>query len=345
MAIGETLLSTALKKEDITPVQRFRFESVLTEKFGRDGLRVYFMINGTNTVGQIFTHTGLDERRLLDILKLMASSGVIRIEDALLEPVSATAKPSQAPPAPEPAPKPVQPVLSAAQAPEALPEKPKPVLYSPPLPAAAPVQPRTEQVQAQPESQPEGAQAPAAPAKRMEIKYDEAYRPPSTIAGAISAKIGVRLPVRKSIGLFGKLKLEAELLHHFGQKGMSLFSLINGERTDIELSKEARLRLSEVDKILEFLAKDGWVEMHALSQDELREHYGDEGIAISDVYGRDGIYIYELIDRKATIKDIIGLSGIEPARGVEIFAFIHKVLGIDIPLDREALYKQLGVGQ
>jgi hypothetical protein len=39
----------------------------------------------------------------------------------------------------------------------------------------------------------------------------------------------------------------------------------------------------------------------------------------------------------------VRISGIEPNLAVEIFAFVHKVLGLEIPLDTELLRKQLGI--
>ncbi len=415
MPLSENLLSTALKKEELPPIQRFRFESLLTEKYGRDGLRIYFMVNGTNTVRQIAAQTGMDEQKFLEILRFMAANGVIRIDATLLEGAGAPkpeaaaeagARLAAAKAAPAPAPKP------AASAGVPAPEGPKPAASASPPQLRSPVErklfdkfgqkgvdvyrlmdmvstpeeilKRMEIEEAKlieilefmqderiielekpgakpatlapkPESKPkyEGPptsapvhEVPAPPVQKPEgpPKYAAQYAPPEPSAPqAVGAKARVSLPTKKDIGLFGKLKLEAELLRLFGQKGVHLLSLVDGSRTDIELAKETKYTITFVDQVLDFLVKDGKVELHPLTTDELRERYGEEGVSISNVYGRDGIFIYELIDKKATVKDIILFSGVEPKRGVEIFSFIHRILGIDIPLDRAALYKQLGV--
>jgi len=416
MPLSENLLSTALKKEEITPIQRFRFESLLTEKHGRDGLRVYFMVNGTNTVRQILAQTGLDDRKMIEIIKLMAENGLLKIELSLLvdapaaQKAAAPAAPKYAAPPAEAAPAapkystpPSSAPASSTSAPPAVGARaPMPSLRSPierkmyekfgtkgvdayrlmdtvgtpeeilkkmPITeeeliailefmqaegiveletpeakqAAKPVPKKAEAVAP---SAPAvlGTGAPTVPKQEAAPRYETQYAPAKPAeAPKPVVKLPVRQPRRKSIGLFGKLKLEAELLRMFGQKGVHLFSLIDGDKADIELSKETRYPLSLIDRILEMLAKEGWIELHELNNEEVREHYGEEGIEIGKEYGRDGVFIYELIDKKASVKDIIVFSEIDPRRGVEIFGYIHKILGIDIPMDRVALYKQLGV--
>ena len=43
------------------------------------------------------------------------------------------------------------------------------------------------------------------------------------------------------------------------------------------------------------------------------------------------------------LRDIIAKSKVDADRAIDIFVFIHKVLGLDIPLDRDMIYRQLGL--
>jgi hypothetical protein len=50
-----------------------------------------------------------------------------------------------------------------------------------------------------------------------------------------------------------------------------------------------------------------------------------------------------MIGKEASLRDIILKSKMDPDRAIDIFAFIHKVLGLDIPLDRDLIYRQIGL--
>jgi hypothetical protein len=50
-----------------------------------------------------------------------------------------------------------------------------------------------------------------------------------------------------------------------------------------------------------------------------------------------------MIGKEASLKDIIAKSKVDADRAIDIFVFIHKVLGLDIPLDRDMIYRQLGL--
>ncbi len=366
MALKEQLLSTVLKKEELSPIERFKFESLLSDKFGRDGLRVYFLINGINTVQQMLSQTGVSEKRLLEILNFASDSGVIRIAPTLLEDVPSGPAPGVAPDMAR-AKAGVMPTLRSsaekklydqfgqqgvdvyrlmdkvslpseilsripiqeAKLLEILKYMQKEGLIGLQAPEEAPAEIEEEEIPAPREEAPRPVKAQMPP----KLPTQELALPPRP----------VYLPIKRQLGLFGKLKIEAELIKRFGQHGMHLYSLIDGERTTIKLSKISRYPMSLIDSMLDILSAHGAIELRELTGDEIRERYGEEGLAIYDVYGRDGVLIYEMIDKRATIKEIIMASGLPPKRGVEIFAFIHKILGLEIPLDTNILYRQLGI--
>jgi len=43
------------------------------------------------------------------------------------------------------------------------------------------------------------------------------------------------------------------------------------------------------------------------------------------------------------LRDIIVKSRIDPDLAIDILMFIHKVLGLDVPIDRNIIYRQLGL--
>jgi len=431
MALKEQLLATALKREELSPIQRFRFESLLSDKFGRDGLRVYFLINGKNTVGQILAQTGIDDRKLLEMLKFASDSGIVRIEPTLLEDMpSVTAAPGVAPELAKekagvmptlrsPVEKKIydkfgqlgvdvyrlmdevgtpEEILDRMAIPEAKLleilgflrgegiislEKPEekeeekeeeelpPILEEEPKrkKPAKPAEEEKEEETPKPREKPKEekprpaavpkpaekpAEEPAKPLGPAPAKPAEKEAPKGAAAEKAEALMQVEeekmtplrpvvLPIKRQLGLFGRLKIEAELLRRFGQPGMHLFSLVDGDRTSVKIVKASKCPMEMVDRVLDFLAAENAVDLHELAPDEIKERWGEEGLAIYEVYGRDGILIYDMIDKRATIKDIIVASRIPPKRGVEIFAFIHKILGLEIPLDVHVLYRQLGI--
>jgi hypothetical protein len=89
--------------------------------------------------------------------------------------------------------------------------------------------------------------------------------------------------------------------------------------------------------------KKGYVTFRQLDRNEIRKRYGDDGFSIFKKFGRDGLLLYEMIGKEASLKDIIMKSKLDPDRAIDIFLFIHKVLGLDIPLDRDVIYRQLGM--
>jgi hypothetical protein len=143
--------------------------------------------------------------------------------------------------------------------------------------------------------------------------------------------------------LVNKLRVEGELLRRYGNEGSKVLSLMNGKKVSVKIMKELKMKPAKFDEITSFLLNSGAIKVQCLTPDNVRDLYGEEGLSIYSKYGRDGILLYEFIDKKSSLRDIVKMSGVEPRLAVEIFAFIHKVLGLDIPIDTELLYKQLGI--
>lgn len=192
---------------------------------------------------------------------------------------------------------------------------------------------------------------PAPPLEKKEVKVElpkpvEKPSPPPPVekpSPVTFDRTEIYLPTAVGMNLLTKLKVEGEILRKYGNEGVKAFSSMNGKRTTVRIVKEVKINPAHLDDLIAYLMQKGAVKLKQLTPQEIKETYGEEGLSIYNKYKRDGILLYELIDKKANLKDIVRTSGIEPRLAVEIFAFIHKVLGLEIPLDKELLYKQLGI--
>lgn len=55
------------------------FEKVIREKLGDVGMRIYGLIDGKRTVGEIMKEADVDEDTIIDALGLMETYGIIRL--------------------------------------------------------------------------------------------------------------------------------------------------------------------------------------------------------------------------------------------------------------------------
>jgi hypothetical protein len=263
------------KPEDLlSPLER-----VIFEKFGKEGVSVYNLIDGEKTAEQILTETGVTESRLVEILEFMDDEGIIKLE-----------KPGKRGP------------------------------QSPSMPTA-----NEQKQQFEPMVDREGAIDDAPPGKDKE------------------KTVPITLPKPMPLGIFGKLETNLKLSLRYRGTGQKLFSALDGKKDVVELSRELSIPLEEMDHILATLAKRKAITTSQLSDEQVKEKYGADGLRIFSRYGRDGVLIYELIGKEKSIRDVVLRSKVEPKRAVEIVLFIHKVLGLGLPIDTRVLYSQLGV--
>lgn len=295
---------------------RTPLEKKLYNKFGDDGLYAYSLIDEFKTPREILKQTGMSEERLKEIIEFMKGEGIIKLERPLIasaEMISAEEKRPQKPAAPQ---KTLTPYRSP---PVTIPLQLKP---TPPAPA-------------QPQKPVEAPKPVAAPPKPVEA--------PKPFKPVPFNKQDVCVSTALPLKLVNKLKLEGELLRRYGNDGSKVLSLMNGKKLNVKIMKELKMSPARFDDINSFLLQNCAIKVQCLTPENVRELYGDEGFAIYNRYGRDGILLYEFIDKKSSLRDIVKMSGIDPRLAVEIFSYIHKVLGLDIPIDTQLLYKQLGI--
>ncbi|MEM4348029.1 MAG: hypothetical protein QXN37_00465 [Candidatus Anstonellaceae archaeon] len=153
----------------------------------------------------------------------------------------------------------------------------------------------------------------------------------------------IDVPQMTNLSFVQKAVLLAELSLKFPKEARKLVSLVDGKRDFVELAIATGLSFYDIDSIFAYFGKKGFFTFRVLSRDEVKSRYGEDGFAIYKKYGRDGVLLYEMIGKEASLKEIITKSKLDVDRAIDIFLFIHKVLGLDIPLDRDILYRQLGL--
>ncbi|MDO8339398.1 MAG: hypothetical protein Q7T16_01960 [Candidatus Burarchaeum sp.] len=154
--------------------------------------------------------------------------------------------------------------------------------------------------------------------------------------------IPIDLPVLQNMGLAQSIILRVELATRFPSYGLKVHAQIKAQKDVVEIARDLGLSLDQVDSVLALLGKRGAALMKAYKPKDARAKYGDDGLAIYTKYGRDGILIYELVGKEDSIKDIVKKSGIDKSLAVDIFLYIHKILGMELPIDRNSLLRQFG---
>jgi hypothetical protein len=168
--------------------------------------------------------------------------------------------------------------------------------------------------------------------KKMQEELDEEV-------GAIM----VDVPEMAKLSVMQRALLFAELSTKFGKAAKQLMGLIDGKRDFIDLSLATGLSFYDIDAVTAYFGKKGMLTFRQLVREDIKKKFGEDGFAIYKRFGREGLLLYEMIGKESSLKDIIIKSKIEPDRAIDILVFIHKVLGLDVPIDREVVYKQLGI--
>jgi len=164
---------------------------------------------------------------------------------------------------------------------------------------------------------------------------------PSVVTMEAGQEIGV--PVKAPIDIVKSVQLRAKLLLKFGEKGTKIFKMIDGKNDLIDISLKLDISLYDLDLVFRYMLESGSILIKPLTRSDIKRKYGDDAYTVYKKYGRDGVTLYELIGRELTIKQMANLITKDKERVVEIFTFIHKILGIELPIDKEILKRQLGI--
>ncbi|MDD5339830.1 MAG: hypothetical protein PHV13_01120 [Candidatus ainarchaeum sp.] len=153
----------------------------------------------------------------------------------------------------------------------------------------------------------------------------------------------LEIPVRAPSDLVKSVQMKAKVMLKFGDRGSRILSQIDGKNDVIDLAMNLGLPLYTVTDVLKFMMEGGMIIMKPVPRADARKKYGDDGYAVYKRYGKEGLMLYELIGKELTIKQMADQITTDKAKIIDMFIFIHKVLGIELPIDKDVLAKQLGV--
>ncbi|MGV8085798.1 MAG: hypothetical protein ACP5N9_06130 [Candidatus Bilamarchaeum sp.] len=149
------------------------------------------------------------------------------------------------------------------------------------------------------------------------------------------------LPIKAPIDIVKSVQLKAKVLLKYGDKGTKLVDMIDGKNDVLDLSLKLDQPLYIIYDMVKFLTENGFVLLRQMARPDVRKKYGDDGYSVYKRYGREGLMLYELIGKDMTIKQMADKITRDKSKIVDMFVFIHQVLGIELPLDKNALSKQL----
>jgi hypothetical protein len=153
----------------------------------------------------------------------------------------------------------------------------------------------------------------------------------------------VETPIKAPLDIAKSLQMKVRIMLKYGDKGAKISESVDGKNDVLDISLKLNMPLYDVYDILRFMMESGMILMKPMSRADVRKKYGDDGYAVYKRYGKEGLMLYELIGKEMTIQQMADKITKDKAKIIDMFIFIHKVLGIELPIDRDMLAKQLGV--
>jgi hypothetical protein len=189
-------------------------------------------------------------------------------------------------------------------------------------------------------------QAPSPPvgAKKEEVGFNPMIEGEESLDEARAVPSPVETPLKAPLDIVKSVQLKAKIMLKFpNNKGGKVFDQIDGKNDMLDISLKLDMPLYEVADILKFMLENGMIIMKPLSRTDVRKKYGDDGYSVYKKFGKEGLMLYELIGKEMTIKQMAEKITKDKSKIIDMFIFIHKVLGIELPIDRDVLSKQLGI--
>ncbi|MBI2079924.1 hypothetical protein HYT84_04100 [Candidatus Micrarchaeota archaeon] len=155
----------------------------------------------------------------------------------------------------------------------------------------------------------------------------------------------IEIPIKTPEDIVKSVYLKTNTLLKFGDKGSKILELIDGKKDVIEIALKTNSALYEVATVVNFLLEGKGIMLTPLTRTDIRKKYGDEGYAVYKKYGKHGLMLYELVGHDMRIGEMAKRVYKDPKNNVDkivdMFLFIHQILKIDLPVDKELLYKEL----
>ncbi len=128
----------------------------------------------------------------------------------------------------------------------------------------------------------------------------------------------------------------------FGKEGGAVFDAIKKGVDIITIIKKTKIKLSMIEKILQYLEKDKYLKTGVYNREDIKTKFGEDSYIVYKKYGKIGLIFYELIGEDMHLKDIARLLEIkDKEKVVDIFMFIHDLLNIEVPIDKQLIMKKL----
>ncbi|MFH0885342.1 MAG: hypothetical protein V1861_06550 [Candidatus Micrarchaeota archaeon] len=153
----------------------------------------------------------------------------------------------------------------------------------------------------------------------------------------------VEVPIKAPMDIVKSVQTKAKIMLKYGDKGSKLMEQLDGKNDVIDISLKLDIPLYTISAMLNFMMENGMVIIKPMSRADVRKKYGDDGYAVYKKFGKEGMMLYELIGKELTIRQMADKITTEKVKIIDMFIFIHKVLGIELPIDRDVLAKQLGI--
>ena len=153
----------------------------------------------------------------------------------------------------------------------------------------------------------------------------------------------LEVPVKAPLDLVKAVQMKAKVMLKYGNKGSKILEQMDGKNDFIDIAIKVDLPLYTINDTIRFMMENGMLIVKPLSRSDVRKKYGDDGYSVYKKYGKEGLMLYELIGKELTIKQMADKITTDKAKIIDMFIFIHKVLGIELPIDKDVLAKQLGL--
>jgi hypothetical protein len=186
-------------------------------------------------------------------------------------------------------------------------------------------------------------QPPAPAAKKEEAGFTPMLAGEEELEEARAVPSPVEAPMKAPMDIVKSVQTKAKLMLKYGDRGSKLLEQIDGKNDVIDITLKLDVPLYTISDMLRFMMENGMIIMKPMSRADVRKKYGDDGYAVYKRFGKEGLMLYELIGKELTIKQMADKITPEKAKIIDMFIFIHKVLGIELPIDRDVLAKQLGL--
>ncbi|MEM4133752.1 MAG: hypothetical protein QXO35_03490 [Candidatus Micrarchaeia archaeon] len=147
--------------------------------------------------------------------------------------------------------------------------------------------------------------------------------------------IFVDIPKKVPLDNISAVALISELTIKFGPTAKKIYEMIDGKTDVIELAVNSFSSLNYVDNLMWVLAEKKSATFIRMGPEEIKKKYGSVGFKIFNQYGREGLYLYLLLDKTADPVTALRFSEIDPSIGVEMMDYILKTIAAPISFNKK----------